>query len=260
MNVYARALQVQARSIWAIALREVLVKHGRYKLGYIWELVRTGFMVSCFWAIREIGGFKPPSGIPVPIFLLMGFVAWFTFQETVNKSLAIVRNNRAMLAYPQVTPLDLYLASTLTVWVTQLLVMCIFLCIALLVGYEYNIVNFVGFAMGLAGVAIFALAVGVLLGSVKVYVPVLEKIVPMILRVMFFISGVFFSPEHFSKIIGDYFMWNPITNFIELLRSTFITSHIPGFIKLDYIVILTVVLLCLGMLIERHVRKITEQI
>ena len=259
-STYSRALRVQARSVWAIALREVLVKHGRYKLGYAWELVRASFMVSCFWAIREIAGFKAPNGLPVPLFLLMGFVPWFMFQEIINRSLSVVRTNRSMLAYPQVTELDLYLAGGVVAWVTQVLILTLFMAILWLMGYSFACLNPIVFGLGLVSVAIFAVALGLILGSVKVYFPVLERIVPMLLRVMFFTSGVFYSPTRFAKHIGDIFMWNPLVNFIELLRSTFMGTKIPDSIKIGYIVALTIVFLCLGMLLERHVRKVTEQI
>ena len=259
-SVYSRALQVQARSIWAIALREVLVKHGRFKLGYAWELIRAVFMVASFWLIREVAGFKAPNGLPVPVFLLMGFIPWFTFQEIINRSISVVRTNRSMLAYPQVTELDLYLAASLVAWTTQMLIMVLFLVVLWLLDYSFPCLNPIAFGLGVLGVAVFALALGLVLGSLRMYVPALERIVPMVLRILFFTSGVFFSPERFAKQIGDIFMWNPLVNFIELLRSTFILTKIPDNIKLDYIVVLTVVLLCLGMLLERHVRKMTEQV
>ena len=259
ISTYFRALAVQKRSLWALSLREVMVKHGRHRIGYLWELLKTAFGVVVFWVIREAMGFKAPYGMPLPIFLLTGFVVWHIFSDNVSRAAQTVRSNKAMLAYPQVTQLDLHLAGLIVIWVTEVLILGIFLLVVNFLGYKFALQDYITFLSAILGIGVFSLAVGLVIAALKVYLPVLEKIVPMIMRILFFTSGVFFSPDRFAGKIGDVLMWNPVACYIELVRSTFWSSTAYLSPHMGFIVTSTVVALALGLLLERHVRRITEQ-
>ena len=251
---FIRALQVQGRVLWALALREVHEKHGKSRLGYLWEFVTTGFGIAVFWFIRTIAGLKAPHGLALPVFLLMGFVIWHIFSKTVKGSLKLVRKNSELLTFPQISSLDFFLAHLMTIWGTQILVMGIFMLLFFLLGYSFQIFAPITFLAALLGIGVFALGVGLVCAVLAAYMPVVEKLVPMVMRILFFTSGIFFSPAQMTKRYGDIALWNPLMNFMELLRGAFISWTPSESIKLTYITCLTCVLLPLGLLLERHTR------
>jgi ABC-type polysaccharide/polyol phosphate export permease len=59
---------------------------------------------------------------------------------------------------------------------------------------------------------------------------------------------------------GDKLLWNPIANYIELLRGTFIHPDPPGELKLEYTAWVTMSLLALGLLLERYIRPKQEAV
>jgi capsular polysaccharide transport system permease protein len=91
-------------------------------------------------------------------------------------------------------------------------------------------------------------------------VPTTEKVVPMALRVMFFTSGVFFSPQQLAGRFCNAVMWNPITNYIETLRSAFQHISVNSMIKTEYVAWVSLSVLFLGMLLERYVRRKQEAV
>jgi capsular polysaccharide transport system permease protein len=257
---FADGLRVQGRVIWALALREIRGKHGKYRIGYLWELIKTGFGVGVFMAIRV--WLAPPTfhSMPLLLFLLFGFTIWFIFSGIVSMTIEAVVTNKSLLTFPLITPLDLYCGSAVVMWMTEVLVMGLYLAGLHFFGYSFRLYDPVTMGLTLAGIFPLSFGVGLILGSLAVYVPVLEKLVPMIMRILFFISGVFFSPMQLSGRFSNVIMWNPLTNYIEALRGAFQSTSMPFTIKTDYVAAVTFSVLFLGMLLERYVRRKQEEV
>lgn len=259
-NSFTQALALQGRVIWALALREIHGKHGRYRIGYLWQLIKTGFSIAVFWGIRSIGHFRAPGGMETPIFLLMGFIPWFIISETLKMTMEAVRTNKALLTFPQITPLDLCLGSAVVVWGTEVFIMFLYLILMHILGYTFSFVAPITMMFALLGCGLFGLGAGLVLAALTLYVPVIERIVPMVMRILFFTSGLFFSPQQMSARFGNWVMWNPIANFIELLRSSMLYREPAGHIKVEFIIWVTMAMLALGLLLERFVRAKQEML
>jgi capsular polysaccharide transport system permease protein len=257
---FADALRLQSRVIWALALREIRGKHGKYRIGYLWEIIKTGFGIAVFWGIREV--MSPPSfrALPLPLFLLLGFTIWFIFSGTVAMTVEAVITNKALLTFPQITPLDLYSSSAVVMWVTELVTMGLYLGLFHAMGYAVHLYDPVTLGTALTGAFFFAFGVGLVLGAFAAYVPVIEKLVPMALRVLFFTSGVIFSPMQLSGKYSGILLWNPVMNYIEAARSAFMHTKVHSIVKTDYTTAVTVSVFAVGLLLERHVRGRTESV
>ena len=194
---------VQGRVIMALILREVHTLYGSSRLGYLWAVIQTMFGIGIFWGIREIAGARAPHGMSVLMFLLAGFGLWATFSETLTKCMSAVSGNKALLTFPQVTPLDLMLSRTVVVWGTQLSSGCVITGIAAFCGSSLYVSDWTGLFAAFLLTPLLGLGCGMLCASLAVFWPTLEKIVPMILRILFFASGIFFSVSMFPKNIAD---------------------------------------------------------
>ena len=135
---------VQGRVIMALILREVHTLYGSSRLGYLWAVIQTMFGIGIFWGIREIAGARAPHGMSVLMFLLAGFGLWATFSETLTKCMSAVSGNKALLTFPQVTPLDLMLSRTVVVWGTQLSSGCVITGIAAFCGTSLYVSDWTG--------------------------------------------------------------------------------------------------------------------
>ena len=255
----APALDTQARVIIALALREVHTLYGGKSLGYLWAIFQTAFGVAVFWAVRYFAHAAAPHGMTVLTYLVSGFGIWNIIAQNLSKCMAAIDGNRALLTFPQVTPLDIMLARCLVVTSTQVVSMSIILGCGILFGYALQIAD-----LGLLICAIFlasflGLGLGATLGSLAFYVPALHQIVPMIMRLLFFASGVFYSVSTFSHRVGDFLMLNPIMQIIELVRTALSNSYTSPYADVWYVTQVTVCLLFLGMLLERYVRRKVTQ-
>ena len=251
----APSLDTQARVILALALREVHTLYGGKSLGYLWAIVRTVFGVAVFWAIRHFAHAVPPHGMTVLTYLVAGFGVWYIISQTIGKCMSSVDANRALLTFPQVTPLDIMLARCLVITSTQVVSMAIILGIGTL--FDYNVtVSDVGLLItSILLAALLGLGLGALLNSLAFYLPALQQIVPMFMRILFFTSGIFYSVSAFSHRVGDFLMLNPIMQLIELMRMALANGYVSLYADFWYVVQVTLGSLFLGLLLERFVRR-----
>jgi capsular polysaccharide transport system permease protein len=258
MNSLGGAIKTQRRIIWALILRETKTLFGKHKLGYLWALINASFSIGIFWTLREVGGFHPPLGLSTPVFLLSGFIPFYIYSAAVNTGLSAVNGNRALLAYPQVFPIDLLVARSLLQGAMYLCVMIILLVFAYIFdegprGWNPETVFF---ALFLA--LILGFGVGALSSSLSLKWPVTERIVPIMNQVLFYTSGLFFSVESLPKSVQNILYFNPIPHIIELTRVGFSWRYESRFVDLIYVNGFLLVTLMLGLLLERYSRRFIE--
>lgn len=253
------ALDTQSRVILALALREVHTLYGGKSLGYIWAIVQTSFGVAVFWSIRYFAHVPAPHGMSMLTYLAAGFGVWNIISQNLGKCMAAVDGNRALLTFPQVTPLDIMAARCLVVTATQILSMAVILSIGNLFGYNFEITNISLLIISVFMASLLGLGLGALFGSLAVFIPVIEQIVPMVMRILFFASGIFYSVSAFSHRVGDFLMLNPIMQLIEFVRQALSRGYISEHADFIYVLAVTMSSLFLGLLLERYVRKRVTQ-
>ena len=255
----APALDTQARVIIALALREVHTIYGGKSLGYLWAILQTAFGVAVFWAVSYFAHAAAPHGMTVLAYLVSGFGIWNIIAQNLAKCMAAIDGNRALLTFPQVTPLDIMLARCLVVTSTQVVSMSVILGCGALFGYTLHISNLSLLIYAILLASFLGLGVGATLGSLAIYVPALQQIVPMLMRLLFFVSGIFYSVSSFSHRVGDFLMLNPIMQLIEIVRTAMSNGYVSPYADVWYVTQVTVCSLFLGMLLERYVRRKVSQ-
>lgn len=255
-NDLRRGAIVEARVISALMLREIHTINGNSRLGYLWVLIQSAFGIGVFWGVRYfMGAGQAPHGMGVAMFLAIGFGIWNIFSDTVSRCMSAVSGNKALLTFPQVTELDVMIARTLVTTATQILVT------ALIIGAgnvfleePFMIGNLVLLLTLLILVPLLSLGCGMVFSSLAVFAPVIEKIVPMLLRVLFFISGVFFSISAFSQSVSNCLLWNPVMHAVELFREAMHAPYVVSGISLSYLFWTAMAVCALGGYLERYVR------
>ena len=250
----SKAVAVQGRVVWALMLREIHTLYGGDYLGYLWALINSMVQIGIFWVLRWLLGFHAPHGLSLPLFLITGFTVWNVFSNIVLKSVAATDGNRALLTFPQVTPLDLLLARAGVILATETAVMLILLALSLTLGYELDAPDLAGLLGVMACTVALGLGLGATLASLAGLLPVLKKIVPIFFRILFFISGIFFSATSLPLFVRDYVTLNPVLQLIEWLRVSMAPAYPPARVDLFYLVMWCLISLVAGLLLERYAR------
>lgn len=250
-------LIVEGRVIKALMLREIHTINGNSKLGYLWVLIQSVFGIAVFWSVRHfMGASQAPHGMGMAMFLALGFGIWNIFSNTISRCMTAVSGNKALLTFPQVTEIDVMIARMLVTAATQILVTALIIAGACLVLEEPFMLGSLWLLLVLiAVVPLMSLGVGLVLSALAVFIPALEKIVPMVLRVMFFVSGVFFSVSVFSQSLTTVLLFNPVLHAVELCREAMHAPYVVPSMSLTYLLLCTLTLCAIGGFLERYVRS-----
>ena len=248
------ALKVQGRVIYALMMREVHTIYGSSRLGYLWALIQTMWGIFVFWGLRYAMGATAPHGMHILMFLITGFGLYNIFNSIITKCMSAVSGNKALLTFPQVTPVDLMVSRMIIVWATELLAALLLIAVGMLFGVPVYITDFGGFAAILLLTPLLGLGVGMTLASLAVLYPTLEKIVPMVLRIMFFVSGLFYSATMLPSYVLEYLWYNPMLQIIEWGRVCLSRGYTTIDYSELYLASVTLISLCFGLLFERYVR------
>ncbi len=250
------AIVVQCRAVCALMLFEIRTLYGDARLGYLWALVKTAFGVVSLLILRIISHAKAPHGLSSIAFLLLGFMIWQIFSQTVTKTMNSVRNNRNFLAFPQIFPLDIIIARTLVIIATEVVCAGILFAIFSLLGLmkDFHIANILLMLASIFGSACFGVSCGTICLALSRYFPAVFQIVPLVLRIFFFASGIFFSVASFSHKFGTWLLYNPVMQFVEMSRHAVAYSY-PIYYDFEYLAMLLLPLLTIGLLFERYIRR-----
>lgn len=248
-------LQVQRRVLWALMLREIHTINGNSYLGYLWVVIQGVVSIAIFWTLRELLNFHAPHGMSTPVFLIIGFGFWRTFSGIITKSIAAVSGNKNLLTFPQVTPLDLIISRMLVITATEITVASVMLVASQVMGYSIGPFNWLGVILSLFCISLLAFGIGLTTATFCYIVPTIIKIVPMILRIMFFCSGVFYSISRLPSRVFEILKWNPVLQVIELGRNSVAYYYNTNVVDYSYLAFLTIVFLFLGLLLERYGRR-----
>ncbi|WP_237057900.1 ABC transporter permease [Microbulbifer sediminum] len=243
--------QIQRDVVHALLVREMKTRFGKWRLGYAWVLLEPAMHIMVLAFIFSFMGREFYPGIPTVLFMLGGIGPFLFFSHCFQKSLAAVESNRGLFNYRQLRPFDAVITRVLLEFSIYLFSMVALLAILAWFGVSATFNDF------LLLVAVNLLYLGFCLGlSLALCVagekyPEAAKFGPMIVRPLYFMSGVFFSLEQIPEEYHPYLSWNPLLHVIELTREGLFASYHGMFANLPYLAFSSLAMLAFGLLVYR---------
>ncbi len=251
-----RQIIAHSRVIHALILREMRTRFGRAQLGYIWALIEPTLFVLVFLALYELRGRETASGMPIALFLLTGAIPFIMFRDTMQRSMSAIQSNRPLLTFPQVTPIDLILGRALLEMATTFVAFVLLIVVFAAIAGPVKIADPLGVFVWLAVLGLLGFGAGAAFGALAPLFPSVQQLVPSILiRPLFFVSGLFFTAEMIPEGIREYALLNPLLNLTELVRAAFFHEFESPYADVTYVVLFTLVVVFLGLAIQRALLK-----
>jgi ABC-2 type transport system permease protein len=199
----------------AFSRTELKVKYKNSVLGFAWSMLNPALYLVVYWVVFDL---ILGTGIPnFPIFLLSGILVWNLFATSLGSATSSVVANAGLVrkvAFPrEILPLA-SVGAALVHFFLQAIVL-----VLALVAFQYDVAwSYVP----LLPVALFALlffvaGLGILLGSINVYLRDTEHFVELALIAWFFMTPIVYPYDIVAQKLGDHswlFLLNPITDIV----------------------------------------------
>jgi capsular polysaccharide transport system permease protein len=245
--------------VGALLLRDMRTRAGTSHLGYLFALFIPFLHIVGLVTLYYVLGRTAPIGTDTVTFLALGVLPFVLFsypQRRVTRSLV---ENKPLLYFPRVKPLDVILARTLLETLTSCTV-CFIVIVALVIGgYEFHPFDYAVMLAGFASAICLGASLG-FLGSIlgSVWQPYLYA-AGLINMILYFTSGTFYLPDLLPEIIRNVLWYNPLLHSVELVRVGYYAQFRSSILSVTYLVWFPVVTLFLAFVLEYLLRRIILQ-
>jgi ABC-2 type transport system permease protein len=226
----------------AFSRTELKVKYKNSVLGFAWSMLNPAMYLVVYYVVFDL---ILGTGIPnFPIFLLSGILVWNLFATSLGSATGSVVANAGLVrkvAFPrEILPLASVGAALVHFFLQA------FVLVLALVIFQYH----VAWAyLPLLPVALFALlffvaALGILLGSVNVYLRDTAHFVELALIAWFFMTPIVYPYETVAAKLGDkswIFLLNPVTDIVLTFQRA-IYGQVSGAKTVDGVTTVTKIL------------------
>lgn len=248
---FFHALNVQSRVISALTLHETRSRYGNSKLGFFWALFEPFAHIMVFIAIFSALGRAVPIGDSMGLFILTGIIPWLMFSNIVNNVMSAVKQNRALLGYPQVMPIDIMISQVILEFATLVIVMIIFIFIIAATGVSIRIDNFLQMLQPIGLVVLLATGIGMINSAIIERYPSYRSIYSAFSRLFYFMSGIFFTADFLAPEVFAAIDFNPLLHIIEWFRSGFFPSFNSDLYDAPYTIAVCLSFFFIGLVVER---------
>ncbi|MEM0977538.1 MAG: ABC transporter permease [Pseudomonadota bacterium] len=242
--------------IWTLVRREISTRFGPGAVAYIWALVVPlswiGFGILAFAFFDR----KTPLSAEPALFLATGILPYVVFRQTLISVTRAATANRALLHLPGVCLPDLIIAYALLEGLTTaVIVVLVLTSVTWVVSGDWPNLFFETVFL-FATTWILAVALSILTTLVSERMPSVGRILPLVLRPLFWISGVFFVASELPPIWQDLLSWNPLFLLIDGVRAAYFHGYIsPVYSASSVFWVLGCTLTCALLLLLGRVRS-----
>jgi len=248
-------MKFQYRVLKALVLREMSSRHGESRLGYLMGIILPIITISVLMFAFEVRGRVFPSDFSMGVFVITGYPLWQAFSGTYNKVMGAASRSDPLLMFPQITQLDLILATVILEIATST-VTYIIMCIGALIVFPDTLpADPIGIMMCFWGCSWIGSALGLVLCGVMRLAPTIARIINSFMRLGMWMSGVVFAVNKLPPWTWPYLKWNPILHCIEGARHLWKPSYDAPLFDPVYIISAGFVLTAFGFILERATRR-----
>jgi len=221
------AWQVQSDVLFALVQREMKARVGGQWVGAVWTLfeplAHVALMVAILGSLR--GAVMP--GIEYPVFLAVGLVPFFLFQNLAFRLMDGIDSNRGLFSYRQVKPFDTLISRAAVESLMNLMVYALTLGVMAWIGFHvlpHQPLEMIGINLL---IILFGTAFGIFAAVITHERPRARSLMRMLMFPLYMASGVIFPVDLLPREYIEILLWNPMLHLVELSRASFIAAYTP---------------------------------
>ena len=208
-----------------LVIKDIKSRFYGNRLAFIWNLLNPLAWIGALLIFFSIVGKQVPIYTDIISFLIPGMLAYILFRNTINSIMRSKKTSQPIIHFHSVTSHRIITAAALIELLNcgGAFLLLIFLNYIIYDKIECNdlLVMIYGYfcAWGTG------LAFGCLFVELTTINPMFDKILPIILRPVFWISGVFYTANELPEWLTDLSIMNPLFQSIEIIRDGTFLSY-----------------------------------
>ncbi len=230
---------------------------GRYKgslLGVLWSFINPLLQVAVYAIVFPY--LMGNTGDHYLQYLITGIIPWTFFVTVISQGVTTIRSNAGIIKkvyFPrEILPISIVISGLINFFISCIII--VFFCVGS-VGISWHILF-----LPLIAIIQTMLSLGLVfaLSAINVYIKDIEYIVVFILNMLMYGTPIIYELSRFegsNSILFTFIKLNPFTHLVNAYRDIFMYHHVPNFVSLSLVGILSIILLVLGYSIFKKLQK-----
>lgn len=251
---YNNARSVIFNALYALIIKSLKSRFGSFSFGFAWVFLEPLFHLAIILTIFGVIFGRFDGEIFTIETLLFTILNWFLIRDIITSNLNTIAGNKNYLVYPTLKPIIFYASGYISTTVISFLLQLVFfiLCLILLENFIFENAWKLIFIFILSGM--FGLSISVILASLTITRPGLQRVFLLSLRFLYIGSLVIFPIDIIPIEYIDLVFLNPLAQLMEFARE--IIFPIRNYeISITYILIWLTILLLSSIFIYEAIGK-----
>jgi len=249
------SFRTQGRVLLALMLREARTRYGRTRGGYLWALIEPILHICVFYLLYKFRIHMVPLGDNLFVFLMTGFGIYLGFVHIMNRTEGAYASNEALLSFPIVQVMDVFVARALLELATTIGVN--FILFGFFIAFfgepfPASVFKMLAAILGLFGIGF---GLGVCIGIVAEFLPSVGNLMRFPFRILYFVSGLFYLPDTLPPSFRAVLEWNPVLHGITLFREGYYAGYESHMLDINYLYGWAIVCVLMAFVAERSARR-----
>lgn len=215
--------------IWTKATFDIKTEFDRTYLSYLWVLIEPFLYVATFYIVFDV--LFSSGKEDFVLYITIGMIGWLWYAKSVSVAATSIISNAVIIKSFPVSPIIFPFISVFFVTIKQIPIFLVMLTYVLYEGF-YPTYNWFSLLPIVLVYFLFITLSSTLVAAIVPYIRDLNAIIPSILMLLMFMSGIFFDFR--GTVLDDYILLNPVAHVLMSIRDILIYD-----LKIDYLVYLT---------------------
>lgn len=224
-------LWARRRVLILLVSRDLKVKYAASVLGYLWSILEPMMLAGIYWFVFTILMKRSLGESPYIVFLLCAMLPWQYANGALRASMKALSKDGKLVRSTNL-PREIWVLRTVgTQLVEFLLSVPVIVFFAILTGAHVSR-YVVFFPLAVIVQTVLLLGCGLILAPVAVLFDDVARLVPYVLRLLFYFSPILYGVHDIRKRLGatvaHFYALNPLSGIIDLYRLAFFPDQYAG--------------------------------
>lgn len=206
-------------AISALITREIKTRFAGGAFGHAWAIILPVSWIMAITVFFRWLGRDAPISVNLPIFLATGMLPYLVFRQIVTSMMRTLKSNRHLVTHGPVKAEDVFTATAVLELFNAVLVCSVVLVMIAVFSGLAPVKDPLMAAWGMALACGLGISLGRFAAVLSQFSDSAMRLVPIVLRPFFWISGIFFVASELPQAVRDWLWYNPLLHAIEILRS-----------------------------------------
>jgi capsular polysaccharide transport system permease protein len=249
------AVLIQARTLRALIVRELMMRYGREGGGFVWVIVEPMMLcigVTTLWVLM-----KPPyeKGILVAAIVFTGYMPLTLWRHLTNPGVHALRNNRLLFYHASISSLDVFFSRQILEFMATSSAFIVVYMSLLSLGYVDHVYDWSILICAWITFAYISVAFSLLFCTVTEFFEWSDKLVQPFQYLLIPISGSFFILDWLPNYTHGLLLLNPLLHIYEAMRAGFIGPTLTTYGTLTYPIVWATIVFAIGVVGLNYARK-----